>query len=236
MSRFIKLHNNLFVLGLISFILLLLFDVVFNDTEELFRGGASLVAILTNLSLSFLSGLLFYILTTYLPADEKRKRNAPNCVATTNKLTFTIRYFFLRLNGQVTTCDEQIIPPISIVSPLIKIALMKSSSAVSTTTPGVMMTNLQALEHFLVKRIIDEIAQIEILAINFEPEYLEALYALKRCHLIEDITNYPPNMWKWDSQSTLQHYESNISDLLTKAQVLVEITEKYYGKVKIPGQ
>ncbi|WP_206360706.1 hypothetical protein, partial [Vibrio sp. F13] len=98
---------------------------------------------------------------------------------TTRNISFKIRYFFLRLNGQVTICDETVIPPISLVSRQLKVTGILSDSSVSTATPGVMMTNLQALESFLVDGIIKEILLVEVLAINFEPEYLEALYALK---------------------------------------------------------
>ncbi|MEZ8037748.1 hypothetical protein, partial [Vibrio crassostreae] len=115
----------------------------------------------------------------------------------------------------------------------LKVTGILSDSSVSTATPGVMMTNLQALESFLVDGIIKEILLVEVLAINFEPEYLEALYALKRCSLIEDVSNYPPAMWHWDKKDTLQKYESNFIDLLNKAQDLVDVTEKYYGTVKV---
>ncbi|MEZ9156308.1 hypothetical protein AB4167_20420 [Vibrio sp. 10N.286.49.E11] len=233
MIRFVKLHPTLATLAIASACLLVSFEFIFNDTTELFQGGAALAAILVNLSLSFLSGLLFYILTVYLPAHEKRRRNAQSCIKTTRNISFKIRYFFLRLNGQVTICDETVIPPISLVSRQLKVTGILSDSSVSTATPGVMMTNLQALESFLVDGIIKEILLVEVLAINFEPEYLEALYALKRCSLIEDVSNYPPAMWHWDKKDTLQKYESNFIDLLNKAQDLVDVTEKYYGTVKV---
>ena len=233
MIRFIKLHSIISTLAVVSACLLLSFEFIFSETTELFKGGAALVSILVNLSLSFLSGLLFYILTVYLPADEKRRRNAQSCIKTTRNLSFKIRYFLLRLNGQVITCDERVIPSISLVSPQLKIARVQSDSPVSTATPGIMMTNIQALEHFLVDGLIKEISLVEVLAINFEPEYLEALYELKRCSLIEDVTNYPPAMWHWGEKDTLQKYENNFIDLLNKAQDVVDVTEKYYGIVRV---
>lgn len=233
MIRFVKLHSILAILAMVSAFLLISFEFIFKETTELFQGGAEMAAILVSFSLSFLSGLLFYILTVYLPADEKRRRNAQSCIRTTRNVSSKIRHLLLRLNRQFTICDKTVIPPISLISSQLKVTRILSDSFISTATPGVMLTNLQALEHFLVDGIIKEISLVEVLAINFEPEYLEALYALKRCDLIEEVKNYPPSMWGWDEKDTLQKYESGFVDLLDKAQDLVDVTEKYYGIVKV---
>lgn len=60
----IKQNKLVFFLALVAFIIVILLDIVFANTKEIFQGGFELSKIISNLSMSIVAGYIFYIMTS----------------------------------------------------------------------------------------------------------------------------------------------------------------------------
>jgi hypothetical protein len=225
--NFIKIHRKLSAALLLSIVCIALVEFMFSDIEELFSGGGKLGELTVNLSLSYIAGLIFYILTVYIPALEQRKRVSPLAIKTSQKIIQKRNSFFKDGNF----FKQKLAPNKQEISQWLKTTEIISDSNILTENPGVIFTQQEALEQFLVHVILQEIDKTEFFNSNLESEYLQALYSIKRASICEYVTNYPSRMFNWKSDQKLDHYEKHIFDLLDRVTELIRVTELYYGEV-----
>lgn len=232
MYRFIVRQKLLFAFFIISLFILLAFEFIYIDQAELFVGGAKLADISVNLSLAYLSGFIFYIVTIYLPENTKRKRSSELALKTTNRIIAKVRYFFLRQDGGHIDINGKILPTFNDISEWTSRTSFYSDAPIAIS-PTANMKYLDAIEKFLVNETMQEIDKASFYGSYFEHEYMEALYALKRSKLTEFVTRHPPRTLNWVNNPYIEHYNKEFEDFLILCENLVNMTQKHYGKVKV---
>lgn len=80
MHRLIKdilsVRKDLYFLLLTSVVAIIFIDFILDDIPELFAQGYKIGVIISNLSLAYIAGFIFYILTVHLKSEsDKRKYN-----------------------------------------------------------------------------------------------------------------------------------------------------------------
>jgi hypothetical protein len=232
MYRFIVRQKLLFAFFAISVFVVVAFEFFYIDQVELFTGGAKFADISVNLSLAYLSAFIFYVVTIYLPENSKRKRSSELALKTTNRIVFSVRYFFMRQDGGYIDINGKVIPTFEDISDWTGRTNFYSDAPIATS-PTTKMKYVEAIEKFLVKETMQEIDKASFYGSYFEHEYMESLYALRRSKLIEFVTRHPPQSLNWVNNPYIAHYNNEFEDFLILCENLVSITQKHYGVVKI---
>lgn len=64
----------LVTIGILSIIVIILIQIIWNDTQEFFSNGHEIGNVLFNLSVGYLSALIFYIIDIWIPNRQKMKK------------------------------------------------------------------------------------------------------------------------------------------------------------------
>ncbi|WP_372873266.1 hypothetical protein [Shewanella sp.] len=220
-------------LAITSALLIFFLEIVFAKTPDYIAPyGQKLTDVVVNLSLSYISAFIFYLLTIHIPEVRRRKRVSALVNKTTDHLSRLISMFFQpamegRKYGEIPT-DEAVI------------AWAERTGLYSKGCPGpaelVMAgawTYDDAVREWLVVNLIKEIDSMSFFSSGVEAEYLECIYKLKRCSLIEVSLHRSKGSVVTiagvvGSKPKLSYYNDKFVELLAICRNLQELTEKYY--------
>jgi hypothetical protein len=227
--NFLKIHKNLCWVLLLSLTFIIFIDFIYHDQVELFPGGAKFARIVANLSLSYVAGLIFYILTIYIPSLEQRRKVAPLAIKTTDKIIQKITQYFPKEYSSEKLLMNDFTANNDIFSDWLSNTSINANSQIGTMTVGTMFSYQQALEQVLVYGILEEIEKTSFFSKNLEPDFIAELYSIKRASICDYVSNYPASSFTWKTDDTMFHYESKLQDLLNRVSKLAKVTQKIYG-------
>jgi hypothetical protein len=149
------------------------------------------------------------------------KRTAPLVKKSTNNIIYTVCWYF--------KSPEKIPADKDAIFWTAKTKLFDESN-IAGPKPGNTFNYLQATENYLFFNIYSEIEQLSIFSSSLPPDYLEAIYDLKRCTLFDSLKNYPTHIFEWSDQEYLSYFDDGLLDLLRCCRNLKFIHDKNYGK------
>lgn len=203
-----------------------------NVADYIVPYGQRLSNIGVNLSLSYISAFIFYLLTIYIPEKKRRLRVSLLVNKSTDQISRLISSFFQpALNGQKygeIPTDEAVL------------RWTAQTELYSKGCPGPMKrimdgtwTYDDAVREWLVVKLIKEIDNLSFFSSGVEAEYLECIYELKRCRLIEVSLNRANGSVVTvagviGSKPKLSYYDDKFVELLCICRKLQKLTEKYY--------
>ncbi|HDZ3738703.1 TPA: hypothetical protein RSW51_004422 [Vibrio vulnificus] len=220
-------------LAIASALLIFVLEILLATTPDYIAPyGQKLTDIVVNLSLSYISGFIFYLLTIHIPEVRRRKRVSVLVNKTTDHISRLISLFFQpamegQKYGEIPT-DKAVI------------AWAEQTELYSKGSPGPLKQVMEgtwtyddAVREWLVVNLIKEIESMSFFSSGVEAEYLECIYELKRCSLIEVSLNRSKDSVVTiagvvGSKPKLSYYNDKFVELLAICRKLQELTEKYY--------
>jgi hypothetical protein len=227
--KFFINHRNLSFIAFLSVFCVICFDFIFSDSSELFYGGSKVADIMVNMSISYIAGLIFYILTVYLPAIEKKAKTAPLAKIATNRILQKVNFFLPKEYNSQKLLQPNYLPNPEVIDNWLSNTCIHTDSAIGTMKPGIMFSYQQAIERCLVHGILEEIEKTSFFIKNLEPDFVAELYSIKRASICEYITSYPAKSWDWENDAKMSHYNTHLLDLLKRVSKLVLVTDEIYS-------
>jgi hypothetical protein len=191
---FFKEHLVLSIGIVLASVLIFVFEFVFYDTVEIFRGGAKLAEILVNLSLAYIASIIVYFVTSYLPEFRRRVGVSNGVKESALRMKFCFEWFFRNQGSGIpeNTYIEQFVKQIDWNKnhPFLIRSKEGSYSLAQFSGQG-NVPYIQALDSYLIGTLTREINILTKFSPSLHPSVQDSLFNLASCKAVTWFANYP---------------------------------------------
>ncbi|WP_229623322.1 hypothetical protein [Vibrio parahaemolyticus] len=226
-----RVANFVFMIAVVAVLLL---DVVYVDTKELFDGGAELASLMTNIAMSLIAGYIFYVVSAVKLDVDRINRSKKASSIVVNRILGITSHLFSQLSESTNTRHSST-PDEYEVKHLLEGKMFSDVHRGKVYSDFRSNTSYRTLHYFLfedsVPNNLKVKKELELYFSLLEPELQIAFCDYFNCKFYSNFADVSTKLFFKDRAHKIDSFIDCFVELSTTAKALKSAHEKIYGQL-----